>query len=211
MAPSRRRCDKPLRVQRTQPMSTYFTSDHHFGHAGALGLYRRPFASIAEMDQKMIERWNAVVKPAEPIPLYFNWGLKSGQRNLTFQFSDTPREDRQNHTPNRTGSRSTMPIVAATIRRNSRQLTLDTFRRQNIVNPRCRGVTKYPAERSAQYGRAPGAPSWKQCNRPEHEECRSIGCRCEGCPSDRAHCVRSVAPSEFRPPRNGAICSTKGS
>jgi hypothetical protein len=23
-------------------MSTYFTSDHHFGHAGALGLYRRP-------------------------------------------------------------------------------------------------------------------------------------------------------------------------
>ena len=32
-------------------MSTYFTSDHHFGHAGALGLYRRPFASVAEMDQ----------------------------------------------------------------------------------------------------------------------------------------------------------------
>ena len=39
----------------------FFTSDHHFGHAGARSLYRRPFASVAEMDQQMIERWNAVV------------------------------------------------------------------------------------------------------------------------------------------------------
>jgi calcineurin-like phosphoesterase family protein len=42
-------------------MSTYFTSDHHFGHAGALGLYRRPFASVAEMDCQMIDRWNSVI------------------------------------------------------------------------------------------------------------------------------------------------------
>ncbi len=42
-------------------MSTYFTSDHHFGHSGVLGLYRRPFASVAEMDRHMIDRWNSVV------------------------------------------------------------------------------------------------------------------------------------------------------
>jgi calcineurin-like phosphoesterase family protein len=42
-------------------MSIFFTSDHHFGHAGALSLYRRPFASVAEMDRQMVERWNAVV------------------------------------------------------------------------------------------------------------------------------------------------------
>ena len=42
-------------------MSTYFTSDHHFGHAGALGLYRHPFASVAEMDRQMIDRWNSVI------------------------------------------------------------------------------------------------------------------------------------------------------
>jgi calcineurin-like phosphoesterase family protein len=46
-------------------MSTYFTSDHHFGHAGALGLYRRPFATIAEMDRQMIDWWNMVVGPEE--------------------------------------------------------------------------------------------------------------------------------------------------
>ena len=48
-------------------MSIYFTSDHHFGHAGALGLYRRPFASVAEMDREMIDRWNAVVIPADEV------------------------------------------------------------------------------------------------------------------------------------------------
>ena len=44
-----------------QPMSTYFTSDHHFGHAGALGLYHRPCGSVAEMDRQMIDRWNSVM------------------------------------------------------------------------------------------------------------------------------------------------------
>lgn len=42
-------------------MATFFTSDTHFGHAGALSLYRRPFASVAEMDAAMVERWNGVV------------------------------------------------------------------------------------------------------------------------------------------------------
>jgi calcineurin-like phosphoesterase family protein len=48
-------------------MSTYFTSDHHFGHAGALGLYRRPFATVAEMDRQMIDWWNMVVGPEDEV------------------------------------------------------------------------------------------------------------------------------------------------
>jgi calcineurin-like phosphoesterase family protein len=42
-------------------MAIFFTSDHHFGHAGALSLYRRPFASVAAMDRAMVARWNATV------------------------------------------------------------------------------------------------------------------------------------------------------
>lgn len=42
-------------------MTVFFTSDNHFGHAGALGRFRRPFASVREMDEAMITRWNAVV------------------------------------------------------------------------------------------------------------------------------------------------------
>lgn len=42
-------------------MAIFFTSDTHFGHAGALSLYRRPFSSVAAMDAGMVERWNAAV------------------------------------------------------------------------------------------------------------------------------------------------------
>ena len=45
----------------------WFTADTHFGHGGALGLYRRPFASVAAMDDAMVARWNAVVGPADEI------------------------------------------------------------------------------------------------------------------------------------------------
>ena len=45
----------------------YFTSDHHFGHAGARSLYRRPFASVTEMDQQMIDRWNSVIEPDDEV------------------------------------------------------------------------------------------------------------------------------------------------
>ena len=48
-------------------MTIFFTSDTHFGHGGALGLFRRPFRSVAEMDEAMIAGWNAVVGPADEV------------------------------------------------------------------------------------------------------------------------------------------------
>jgi calcineurin-like phosphoesterase family protein len=42
-------------------VTVWFTSDHHFGHANIIPLCGRPFADAAEMDETMIERWNAVV------------------------------------------------------------------------------------------------------------------------------------------------------
>jgi calcineurin-like phosphoesterase family protein len=48
-------------------MAIFFTGDHHFGHAGARGLYRRPFASVAAMDREMVDRWNAVVAPEDEV------------------------------------------------------------------------------------------------------------------------------------------------
>jgi calcineurin-like phosphoesterase family protein len=48
-------------------MPVFFTSDQHFGHAAARSFYRRPFLSIAEMDQVMIDRWNAVVAPGDEL------------------------------------------------------------------------------------------------------------------------------------------------
>ncbi len=48
-------------------MAIFFTGDTHFGHGGALGLYRRPFASVAAMNEAMIERWNEIVGPHDEV------------------------------------------------------------------------------------------------------------------------------------------------
>jgi len=39
----------------------FFTSDHHFGHKQIINFESRPFTGVAEMNEKMIESWNAVV------------------------------------------------------------------------------------------------------------------------------------------------------
>src|SRR2546430_11169603 len=48
-------------------MVIFFTSDTHFGHGGALGLYRRPFASVAAMNEALVERWNETVGPDDVV------------------------------------------------------------------------------------------------------------------------------------------------
>ncbi|MGE0226799.1 MAG: metallophosphoesterase, partial [Acetobacteraceae bacterium] len=48
-------------------MAVFFTADTHFGHAGALSLYRRPFASVAGMDAAMEARWNQTIGPDDEV------------------------------------------------------------------------------------------------------------------------------------------------
>jgi calcineurin-like phosphoesterase family protein len=44
-------------------MSVFFTADTHFGDHRTINISRRPFANTAEMDEVMVERWNAAVSP----------------------------------------------------------------------------------------------------------------------------------------------------
>ena len=46
---------------------TYFTADTHFGHGGALGLYRRPFASVAEMNAALLAGWQERVRAEDEV------------------------------------------------------------------------------------------------------------------------------------------------
>jgi calcineurin-like phosphoesterase family protein len=62
-------------------VTVYFTSDTHFGDHRTLNIYKRPFASVAEMDAGMIAGWNAVVAPEDEV-----WHLGDFARKL----SDVP-------------------------------------------------------------------------------------------------------------------------
>jgi calcineurin-like phosphoesterase family protein len=42
-------------------MTVWFTSDTHFGHKRIIELAKRPFASLEEMDERLIRNWNDVV------------------------------------------------------------------------------------------------------------------------------------------------------
>ena len=44
-------------------MTTWFTSDLHFGHANIIEYSGRPFHDVNHMNQALIERWNALVQP----------------------------------------------------------------------------------------------------------------------------------------------------
>lgn len=47
--------------------NTYFSSDEHFAHSNILKYDKRPFATIEEHDEALIENWNKVVKPNDTI------------------------------------------------------------------------------------------------------------------------------------------------
>ena len=41
----------------------FWTSDTHFGHSTILEYCSRPFSSVEEMDEALIENWNKTIKP----------------------------------------------------------------------------------------------------------------------------------------------------
>src|SRR3546814_12795510 len=63
-------------------MTVFFTSDTHFGHGGALGLFRRPFESVREMDEAMIARWNETVGPADEVWHLGDFALRKPARYM---------------------------------------------------------------------------------------------------------------------------------
>lgn len=51
-------------IQITENLDNVFVSaDHHLGHENIIKFCNRPFESVDEMDQALIDNWNKVVKP----------------------------------------------------------------------------------------------------------------------------------------------------
>ena len=63
---------------------TFFTSDTHFGHANILEYSNRPFETIEEHDETLIDNWNSVVDRRDHV-------FHLGDFSIRFTTSETER------------------------------------------------------------------------------------------------------------------------
>lgn len=58
-------------------MALYFTSDPHYGHVNVIRLCNRPFKDVGEMNQKMIDNWNVVVRQEDTVYILGDFSMSS--------------------------------------------------------------------------------------------------------------------------------------
>lgn len=59
---------------------TWFTSDHHFGHKNIISHANRPFSSVEEMDEVMIQRWNEKISSNDSVYYLGDLALNKAER-----------------------------------------------------------------------------------------------------------------------------------
>ena len=73
-------------------MTAFFTADTHFGDHRTLNIHKRPFASVAEMDDALEHAWNAAVGPDDEV-----WHLGDFARTAAVAARVLPRLNGTKH------------------------------------------------------------------------------------------------------------------
>lgn len=63
---------------------TFFTSDTHFGHVNILAYCKRPFRSVGEMNEAIVQRWNERVQPEDTV--YHLGDFAMGKKDETLPY-----------------------------------------------------------------------------------------------------------------------------
>lgn len=63
-------------------MTTWFTSDQHFGHENIIGYCGRPFRDADEMNMEIVRRWNEVVARTDTVYVLGDYALGRIDRTL---------------------------------------------------------------------------------------------------------------------------------
>lgn len=58
-------------------MTTFFSSDLHFGHKNIIEYCKRPVKDVAHMNEVLVQNWNAVVKPGDQVYILGDFCLGS--------------------------------------------------------------------------------------------------------------------------------------
>ena len=61
----------------------HFTSDTHFNHENVIKYSQRPFSSLGEMTQALIDRWNSVVKRGDVVYHLGDFALSWGKKHYS--------------------------------------------------------------------------------------------------------------------------------
>ena len=57
--------------------TTFFTADLHLGHYNIIRYCNRPFSSVYEMDEAIIENWNDVVSPRDSVYILGDFSFRT--------------------------------------------------------------------------------------------------------------------------------------
>jgi calcineurin-like phosphoesterase family protein len=72
---------------KTYEMNRFVISDHHLGHENSLKLANRPFSTLEEQLEVMVERHNAVIKPQDKVYFLGDVAVKPQGLRLLSRFN----------------------------------------------------------------------------------------------------------------------------